>query len=87
MNREDCFAPGVPAIPVRRKGRATARRRPVQRFGFAGLILSTGLGGCIQIAAPEEPIVIELNINIRQEVIYRLSEDASNTIEENSDIF
>src|SRR3546814_5530726 len=34
-----------------------------------------------------EPIVIELNINIRQEVIYRLAEDAASTIEENEDIF
>lgn len=50
-------------------------------------ILSAGLGGCINIAAPDEPIVIELNINIRQEVIYRLAEDAANTIEENGDIF
>ena len=50
-------------------------------------ILSASLGGCINIAAPDEPIVIELNINIRQEVIYRLAEDAANTIEENADIF
>jgi hypothetical protein len=50
-------------------------------------ILSAGLGGCINIAAPEKPIVIELNINIRQEVIYRLAEDAANTIDENADIF
>ena len=45
------------------------------------------LGGCISVNAPDGPIVIELNINIRQEVIYRLAEDASNTIEENADIF
>lgn len=45
------------------------------------------LGGCISVNAPEGPIVIELNINIRQEVIYRLAEDAGNTIEENADIF
>ncbi len=50
-------------------------------------IFSASLGGCINIAAPDEPIVIELNINIRQEVIYRLAEDAANTIEENADIF
>jgi hypothetical protein len=53
----------------------------------AAAILSAGLGGCINIAAPDEPIVIELNINIRQEVIYRLAEDAANTIDENADIF
>lgn len=45
------------------------------------------LTGCINISTPEEPIVIELNINIRQEVIYRLAEDAANTIDENADIF
>lgn len=48
---------------------------------------SGALGGCIQVDAPTEPIVIELNINIRQEVIYRLAEDAGNTIDENADIF
>lgn len=56
-------------------------------FMAAGAILTAGLGGCINIAAPDKPIVIELNVNIRQEVIYRLAEDAANTIEENADIF
>ncbi len=54
------------------------------------LALSVGslaLWGCVTVEAPTEPIVIELNVNIRQEVIYRLAEDAGNTIEENSDIF
>ena len=44
-------------------------------------------GGCINVSAPDKPIVIELNINIQQEVVYRLAEDAGNTIEENSEIF
>jgi hypothetical protein len=68
-----------------RMGRQMTGRRRAVMAGAA--ILSAGLGGCINIAAPEEPIVIELNINIRQEVIYRLAEDAANTIEENADIF
>jgi hypothetical protein len=62
----------------------TGRHRAVMA---GAAILSAGLGGCINIAAPDAPIVIELNINIRQEVIYRLAEDAANTIEENPDIF
>jgi hypothetical protein len=41
----------------------------------------------VTVNAPEEPIVIELNLNITQEVIVRLAEDANNTIEENADIF
>ena len=49
--------------------------------------LSAALSGCINISAPDEPIVIELNINIQQEVIYRLAEDAADTVEENADIF
>lgn len=52
------------------------------------LVLGAGLaGGCVQVSAPDKPIVIELNINITQEVIYRLAADAGNTIEENADIF
>ncbi len=58
----------------------------------AGALLVLMLGssvmtGCIQVNAPEDAIVIELNINIKQEVIYRLAEDAGNTIDENADIF
>ena len=63
-----------------------------QMLGRAGrtLVLLAGcvaMAGCINVNAPSEPIVIELNINIRQEVIYRLAADAGNTIEENADIF
>ena len=67
---------------VERQGKG---KRRAMLAGAAILLVS--LGGCINIAAPDEPIVIELNINIRQEVIYRLAEDAANTIEENPDIF
>ncbi|HEX8056784.1 MAG TPA: YnbE family lipoprotein [Novosphingobium sp.] len=39
------------------------------------------------MTAPDKPIVIELNINIKQEVIYRLADDAKKTIDTNSGIF
>ena len=45
------------------------------------------LSGCINIQAPDKPIVIQLDINIRAEVLYALAEDAANTIDENADIF
>lgn len=48
---------------------------------------AVALGGCISVNAPDKPIVIELNINIKQEVIYRLAADAGNTIESNPGIF
>ena len=50
--------------------------------GLAGMAT-----GCINLDAPTEPIVIELNINITQEVIYRLADDAEETIDDNADIF
>ncbi|MBV7260156.1 YnbE family lipoprotein [Erythrobacter crassostreae] len=66
-------------------GRKRAGRMTVK--AGVGAVSAMALSGCINVAAPEEPIVIELNINIRQEVIYRLAEDAANTIDENADIF
>ncbi|MEO0420625.1 MAG: YnbE family lipoprotein [Pseudomonadota bacterium] len=62
--------------------------RSNRRMMAGALMMGTGgLGGCINVAAPDEPIVIELNINIRQEVVYRLAETADDAIEENADIF
>lgn len=55
--------------------------------GKAALVMLLALGGCVTVKAPEKPIVIELNVNIRQEVIYRLAQDADKTIEQNKDIF
>ena len=45
--------------------------------------------GCIpvQIQAPDEPIEINLNVNIRQEVIVRLERDAAELLDQNSDLF
>ena len=45
------------------------------------------LSGCITVNAPTEPIVIELNIAITQEVIYRLAADVRENIEANPEIF
>ncbi|WP_247711380.1 YnbE family lipoprotein [Qipengyuania gelatinilytica] len=60
--------------------------RGIRKMAVAA-VASLTLAGCITVEAPDKPIVIELNVNIRQEVIYRLAEDAGNTIEENADIF
>jgi hypothetical protein len=57
-------------------------------LGAAVLLGSAlALSGCISVNAPDKPIVIELNINIKQEVIYRLADDAKKTIDTNSGIF
>jgi hypothetical protein len=59
---------------------------PLRLLPATGILLAA-LGGCVTVEAPDKPIVIELNVNIRQEVIYRLAADAQNTVEENADIF
>jgi hypothetical protein len=43
--------------------------------------------GCVQVSAPTDPITINLNINIRQEVVYRLDGDARELIQQNTEIF
>jgi hypothetical protein len=45
------------------------------------------MSGCISVNAPVKPIVIELNINITQELVYRLATDVQNNIEANPGIF
>lgn len=59
--------------------------------GLTGLGLAAVLGAsaCIpvQIQAPDRPIEINLNINIRQEVIVRLEDEARDLLQENPDLF
>jgi hypothetical protein len=74
---------GQGAVRSRRRALCVAPRIAGAMMLMAGAMLS----GCISVTAPDKPIVIELNINIKQEVIYRLSQDAKDTIENNSGIF
>lgn len=48
---------------------------------------TVALGGCVQIATPDKPIEINLNINIKQEILYKLDGDAKKLVEQNSGIF
>ena len=41
----------------------------------------------VQIQAPDRPIEVNLNVNIRQEVIVRLERDAQDLLDQNSDLF
>ncbi len=60
-----------------------------QRTGpaLAALLSALSLGACVQIDTPDKPIEINLNINIRHEIVHRLDGDAKKLIEENSGIF
>jgi hypothetical protein len=50
-------------------------------------IMVAALSGCVQVTAPDKPIVINLNIAIRQEVLYRLDAASKKVIDENPEIF
>lgn len=86
MKEPKLTAPGTAATSACLTGWGKGMKRTLLLLAGAS-VLTGGLTGCINVTAPEEPIVIELNVNIRAEVLYRLAEDASNTIEENADIF
>ena len=66
-----------------------ASRRGMKRIGETLLALSAAAGttGCVNVAAPERPIEINLNITIRQEVVVRLQNDARQLIQNNPGVF
>lgn len=72
-------------------GEAQAREQGSGRRAVraAGMLIAASLmcSACISVNAPDKPIVIELNINIKQEIVYRLAADAANTIDKNPEIF
>ena len=56
-----------------------------RRIGQAAALAM--LAGCVQVSAPDKPIEINLNINIRQEVVVRLQEDVRDLIKDNPGVF
>lgn len=69
-------------------GRRRAARSPL--IGFvcgAGALLLFGCEPTVKLEAPEEPIVINLNVKIEQEVRVRIEESAERDIATNPDIF
>ena len=57
------------------------------RLLFTPMLAVGSLGGCVNVSAPDKPIVINLNINVTQEVVYRLDNDAKSVIKRNPGIF
>ena len=63
---------------------------PVKRAALAGSLLVTtvALPACtVAVRAPTEPITINLNVKIDQEVRIRLDEEVEDLIAENPDLF
>ncbi len=65
-------------------------QRPILRMMRTIVFLVTtaaALPGCINVSAPDKPIEINLNINVTQEVVYRLDGEAKSLIQQNPGIF
>ncbi len=79
--------PAATTLPMRKLHETPGSGWRAVRAAMMLVAGSLMLSGCISVNAPDKPIVIELNINIKQEVIYRLSADAANTIDKHPEIF
>ena len=75
-----------PQNPSQASKPMTMRRRPTPRL-IAGAALAASLTGCVTVKTPDKPIEINLNVEIRQEVLVRLQQDAQQLIQQNPDAF
>jgi hypothetical protein len=55
------------------------------------VVVATGLAvlmsACVKLQAPDKPIEINMNINIKQEVVIKLEKDVQDLIKRNPNIF
>jgi hypothetical protein len=51
------------------------------------LPILAGSTSCVQLKPPDRPIEINLNINIRQEVVVKLQQDVRDLIKKNPGVF
>ena len=61
------------------------KRKPISR---ADLLAATmPLASCITVKSPSKPIEVNLNVDIRQEVLVRLQQDVQQMIQKNPQAF
>lgn len=68
-----------------RRGETHRAMRMWRSFLLVPVALASA--GCVQVSAPDKPIEINLNINIRQEVVVRLQQDVKELINKNPGVF
>ena len=52
-----------------------------------GILVAVPLTGCITVKAPDKPIDVNLNVDIKQEVLVRLQSDVQQMIQKNPQAF
>jgi hypothetical protein len=53
----------------------------------AGIALAVPVASCITVKAPDKPIDVNLNVDIKQEVLVRLQQDVQQMIQQNPQAF
>ena len=53
----------------------------------AGIAFAVPLTSCITVKAPDKPIDVNLNVDIKQEVLVRLQQDVQQMIQKNPQAF
>ena len=64
--------------------KSNTRMRPAL---LAAAALSFPLASCVTVKPPDKPIEINLNVDIRQEVLVRLQQDVQQLINQNPEAF
>jgi hypothetical protein len=54
---------------------------------IGGAAIALPLASCVTVKAPDKPIEINLNVEIRQEVLVRLQQEAQQLIRQNPEAF
>jgi YnbE-like lipoprotein len=68
--------------------RSRATHWPMKKVITLAIAASvSACGGCVQVQAPDKPIEINLNVNIRQEVVLSLKKDVDALINDNAELF
>lgn len=52
-----------------------------------GLLLAAGCTPTVQVAAPSEPITINLNVKIKHEILVKVDKEIDAMLDENSELF
>lgn len=63
------------------------RRETTALAAVAALAAVTACTPTVKVEVPDKPIEINLNVNIRQEVVVKLERDVQETLRQNRDIF
>ena len=66
--------------------RSDAKPQPMTKAAPL-MILLLAITGCVQVQLPDKPIEINLNVNIKQEVVLSLKQDAEALIQSKPELF